>query len=479
MKKRTLLLAGAALALTLLAAVPMVWGGPNGQTDPTQQQQTIDALVNERFTQTAQVQQVLDQTATAQAATVLAPTLTAQFEATVNAAFEQAMTATALAPLDGAATLAQAAAQLQAAGSFSFEIEPAEPVQIALGAELLPGTGALLRLANGKFAAPDRLELALLFDVNGQSQEIGLALVGADQYLWDVSTAQWTPVQALPVQTADAFRAAALAAFSALGSPERAAVDLADGPHYRMTGAILPDTAAALALGLAEMGDQAVLTVVMVGARTGRLAEITLTPPEDGAVAWGIYLGNYGADFDLAVRLPGAATPAPTPQPGEPTPRPAIFPTDVKAQVQIVEQVFERGRMFWVQHNRQIWVMEASADDPNRGDWLCYTDTFVDGEPEIDPTLEPPEGMIQPRRGFGKLWRSQQAIQAALGWAITPEFDVVSDYTYIAGGSVENGQYVPGPGEHQLTTLYGEPISFYEGGIRGECAGGTWYKPPA
>ncbi len=191
---------------------------------------------------------------------------------------------------------------------------------------------------------------------------------------------------------------------------------------------------------------------------------------------WGVVAGSTA---------PAAAQPEATSEPGLPTltprpgatPRPEIFPTDVLAEVQIVEQVFEHGRMFWIRHNRQIWVMVDNPEAvPQGGDWYCYNDTFEDGEPETDPSLKPPDDLIQPRRGFGKLWRTQPGLQEGLGWGVTPEFDLVSYYTYIAGGSVQDGQYVAGPGEHRLTTLYGDSLSFFEREIRGDCLAGTWQK---
>jgi hypothetical protein len=165
----------------------------------------------------------------------------------------------------------------------------------------------------------------------------------------------------------------------------------------------------------------------------------------------------------------GPQTPIPTE-----TPRPALFPTDVVAEVQIAEQVFEHGRMFWIRHTQQIWVMQAAPDDPKSGDWFCYNDTFVEGEPEVDPALTAPENMYQPRRGFGKLWRTYPDMQTALGWALTPEFELTSSYLYVAGGTVEGDQYFRGPGAHSLTTLYNERIVFYETERRGDCQGGTW-----
>ena len=162
-----------------------------------------------------------------------------------------------------------------------------------------------------------------------------------------------------------------------------------------------------------------------------------------------------------------------------PTGLPALFPTTVVADVPVAEQVFERGRMFWIRHNLQVWVMIASEDDPNRGDWFCYFDIFVEGEPELDPNQIPPDGLYQPRRGFGKLWRTKPDLQETLGWATTPEFELTSSYRYIAGGEVLSGEYFPGPGEHRLTTLYNDVISFYEDEVRGDCQGGTWRMTPA
>ncbi|MBN1681231.1 MAG: hypothetical protein JW966_13170 [Anaerolineae bacterium] len=166
-----------------------------------------------------------------------------------------------------------------------------------------------------------------------------------------------------------------------------------------------------------------------------------------------------------------------TPSPG-PTEAPDIFPTATVAEVQIAEQVFENGRMFWIRHTLQIWVMQNTEGDPNSGDWFCYNDPFQEGEVEMDPAIIPPEGLYQPRRGFGKLWRNTPGLRDSLGFATTPEFELTSSYTYLPGGYVQDNQYFAGPGEHRLTTLYDDSISFFEGEIRGDCQGGTWSMTP-
>lgn len=160
------------------------------------------------------------------------------------------------------------------------------------------------------------------------------------------------------------------------------------------------------------------------------------------------------------VTTPPTATALPTETPQR-TPLPAGFPTPVTADIQVAEQVFEHGRMFWLQPTGEIWIVVVTAE--GRGDWYVYQDTFVDGEPETDPSLTPPEGQYQPERGFGKLWREAPEVREMLGWAITPEFGYVSPYQYNAGGSVNaDGAYTAGPGYHVLYTTYGEQFRFNE-----------------
>jgi len=159
-----------------------------------------------------------------------------------------------------------------------------------------------------------------------------------------------------------------------------------------------------------------------------------------------------------------ATTPAATV--AGPTALPPNFPTPVIVEVQVAEQLFEHGRMFWIEPIQQIWVLHITGE--GRGTWSVYEDTFVEGEPETDPNLVPPEGRYQPERGFGKLWRESGNLREELGWGVTPEFGYVSRYEYHAGGSIDaNGNYVAGPGYHIVFSLGGELFRFNE-------ADGTW-----
>ena len=175
----------------------------------------------------------------------------------------------------------------------------------------------------------------------------------------------------------------------------------------------------------------------------------------------------------LAGQVVAEATETPTAPPatdaptiaGSPLPVPTVnpMPTPLVAQIQVAEQVFQGGRMFWLQPNLEIWVMINAPGATDHGQWRIFEDTFVEGEAEIDPDLTPPVDGIQPRRGFGKLWREHSDVREAVGWGITPEFGFVTTYEYRAGGYLDSeGRYVPGPGTHLLTSLGNETFAFEE-----------------
>ncbi len=78
-------------------------------------------------------------------------------------------------------------------------------------------------------------------------------------------------------------------------------------------------------------------------------------------------------------------------------------------------QTFERGVMFW---RGDTWQIYALA---NNGQFWQVPDSWNDSIPADDPAYSPPSGLIQPVRGFGLVWRSNQPIRDALGWGIQPE----------------------------------------------------------
>lgn len=521
------------IILLLLGTASIAFGTPAAQLDPTQQQQTIDAVIAERFTQTAAAEQGFAMTQTAAVATVAAPTLTAAFEQTVDAAFNQALTATAEGQLTATAQAQAAPRQqvtawlngladtlvtqitdmLRARQAEVTALENAAHATFLSLVQTAPSTAefgerqasavALLEQAQSQNPALGTLSI---YNTQGvvlastQAERIGATVAGEAYFAASLSAPQPHPVQYDPLSGAPTLTVTTPitdesgAAFGVLAAQiDLSALDalLRDATAQADHGVAIYAVSTAegrlvAPAGFAELSGYPVLqsegiAMGMAGqSSSGQWANFTAPPTQVLGVVralpqWGVaLLLEVPADTvsELAAVLP---SPTPTPAPGTPTPLPALFPTNVVAEVAIAEETFEHGRMIWFRHNRQIWVM-VEDDDPATpgGDWYCYNDTFQEGEPEIDPELVPPEGMFQPRRGFGKLWRTHPDLQERLGWALTPEFELTSQYTYIAGGYVENGQYIPGPGEHRLTTLDGQRFSFFEREIRGDCIGGLW-----
>ncbi len=82
------------------------------------------------------------------------------------------------------------------------------------------------------------------------------------------------------------------------------------------------------------------------------------------------------------------------------------------------EQTFEHGLMIWVQAQSRIYVLFNDGQKPA---WADFPDEFKDGQPESDPAFAPPQGLIQPIRGFGLVWRAQERVRKRLGWATAAE----------------------------------------------------------
>jgi len=101
-------------------------------------------------------------------------------------------------------------------------------------------------------------------------------------------------------------------------------------------------------------------------------------------------------------------------------PAPTRCPLRAAALSPAAEQRFERGRMIWLDAEDAIYVF-FDQDSGSNGRAQQFEDTWMPGELESDPEIVPPEGLYQPVRGFGKVWRDNPQIRDRLGWAIAPE----------------------------------------------------------
>jgi hypothetical protein len=93
-------------------------------------------------------------------------------------------------------------------------------------------------------------------------------------------------------------------------------------------------------------------------------------------------------------------------------------PVDATRDVFLAYQLYRRGRMVWREDTRQIYVLLTE------GTWSVYPDTWDETQPEAG-YYSPPPNLIEPKRGFGKVWRDQLGgPDAAISWAAAEELGV-------------------------------------------------------
>jgi hypothetical protein len=194
-----------------------------------------------------------------------------------------------------------------------------------------------------------------------------------------------------------------------------------------------------------------------------RVVIVTATSPQESGP---LPLVSPEADTTQTQAVPTQLTevprePSSTPTLG-PTATPDVFPTPIVGQIFVAQQTFQRGEMFWLQPIDQIWVLTTDGNGVQT--WIVQDDIFEDGMPESDESLvAPEEGLIQPIRGFGMLWRNDLNIQNMLGWATGAELGYLTNYEYHWGGTVNDaGEYVAGPGYHVVETFIGNVYRFDE-----------------
>ena len=168
------------LAAVALWSSSLVVGSPNQQASSTEQQQTIDAIVQQRFQQTAQAQQLTGATQTIDAAFNLALTSTAAFQATLDAGFNRALTATA-APLltEIAATQqSQDATATYAEQQSLYATAAFNTIATATGAAIEYVTATHMRILNATATASVS---SLLSSIQSQGRFIFVSPTGRDR----------------------------------------------------------------------------------------------------------------------------------------------------------------------------------------------------------------------------------------------------------------------------------------------------------
>jgi hypothetical protein len=122
-----------------------------------------------------------------------------------------------------------------------------------------------------------------------------------------------------------------------------------------------------------------------------------------------------------------AASPAPSPTPCAQWLPDLGCPTSPERSVAMARQSFQHGEMVWLGGGsgaggwEKVVVVLSAADGAGRS-WQRFSDMWQEGQPASDPALVPPDGLYQPVRGFGAVWRDHLGgAQAPVGWATAQE----------------------------------------------------------
>jgi LysM repeat protein len=76
---------------------------------------------------------------------------------------------------------------------------------------------------------------------------------------------------------------------------------------------------------------------------------------------------------------------------------------------------FEHGAMFWLEDVDQVYVL-TNGTTPLDGTFKAFRNTWREGMPETDPSIQPPAGLTQPDKSFGQAWRTYPGVRDSLGW---------------------------------------------------------------
>ena len=100
-------------------------------------------------------------------------------------------------------------------------------------------------------------------------------------------------------------------------------------------------------------------------------------------------------------------------------------------------QAFSGGTMLWFEGDRTIYVLYAD------GRYESYPDDFREGDPESDRAIIPPDGLYQPVRGFGLVWRTHEQVRDGLGWGLAPEMAFQGwGQSYSGSGMHNSGTFI-------------------------------------
>lgn len=97
---------------------------------------------------------------------------------------------------------------------------------------------------------------------------------------------------------------------------------------------------------------------------------------------------------------------------------------------------FERGQMYWIsQRGGRSLVIVLFYEPDGRVSQQIFEDYWQPGDPDT-AGLTPPGSLLEPRRGFGKIWREQPGVRERIGWALEYEQESVLTFQRFQNGDL-------------------------------------------
>ncbi len=101
------------------------------------------------------------------------------------------------------------------------------------------------------------------------------------------------------------------------------------------------------------------------------------------------------------------------------SPEPQDCPSGTAQESTHIEQVFEGGRMIYVEAEDRVYALFSDGRDPA---WTSFPNRYVGGStPDEDANFVPPPDRFQPIRILGVIWRASDIVRNRLGLGLAPE----------------------------------------------------------
>lgn len=120
-------------------------------------------------------------------------------------------------------------------------------------------------------------------------------------------------------------------------------------------------------------------------------------------------------------------------------PAPEACPDGPSEPTALIEEAFERGRMFYIESRNTVYVL---FNDNLAPAWIALENRFDPAvHPELEESFVPPPGFVQPIRILGFIWRGNDTVRNRLGLGLDAEITYDGFVQSVTGADGEQSLY--------------------------------------